>query len=270
MNPLRTFITPIQKRQGPFWVEKVVLHHIMPSNDLHSFTLSDNCFLSYYHRQIQVFDKDGFKECLPGTLIAWSKGSAITHGHREQEWENSYIIFGGPLAEEFLLHFPCNEALATSDQKMIMENYEAILNELSAYDPYDIHIIQNLIDNLLRLIKRDSGIGNSNQKIPSAYLKAKQFISDHYPEAIQIPELANRVGVSVAHFSKRFKHYFNSSPSDHLISVRMEQAAYLMKDPNLTVTAIAQMVGYDNIHYFSRVVKKYYGSSPRELRRENR
>ncbi|MHC4884356.1 MAG: helix-turn-helix transcriptional regulator [Planctomycetota bacterium] len=164
-------------------------------------------------------------------------------------------------------HFPCNRALNIQDGKRVLGYYEAILHELAEVNPCDPRILRNLLDNLLLQVKRDAERGEAASRIPREYLRARQTLQDHYQEGIQVSDLAGQANVSVAHFSKRFKHYFSCSPIEYLTSVRMEQAAYLLKDPNLSITDIARMTGYENIHYFSRVVKKAYGLSPRALRR---
>ena len=268
MNPFRTYISHPEDSKGDFWIEKIVLHHLMPPNNLNAFYVNKACFFSYYHRPIQVVDKNGHQDCSSDTLVAWTKGTPIRQGHNEQQWENSYIIFGGPFAEECLDSFSCNQALSIKNRQIVLDTYDAIFRELSEYDPVDMRIIRNLLQNLLRTISRDVDTKDIVPRIPQKYLMVKQFISDNYAKPIQIPELAEMIEVSLAHFSKRFKHYFSCSPIQYLISVRMEQAAYLMLDPNLSLSGIAQMVGFNNIHYFSRMVKNYHGQSPRFLRRK--
>ncbi len=267
MNLFRTYISSPEEMKGIFWIEKIVLHHLMPPSNLDPY-LHKACFLSYYHTPFQLIGKTGCKDYDAGSLVAWAKGTPIRQGHHKQQWENSYIILGGPFAEECLATFPCNQALTIKNRQMVLDTYDAVFKELSEYDPVDMRIIRNLIENLLRTISRDIDTKDIAPRIPQKYLMAKQYISDNYSKPIQITELAEMIEVSVAHFSKRFKHYFSCSPIKYLISVRMEQAAYLMVDPNLSLTDIAYMVGFDNIHYFSRMVKNYHGQSPRFLRRK--
>ena len=270
MNPLRTFIDTTKNTKLDFWVERVVLHHLMEVNNLTSCKFPKACFLSLYHRPIEVIEGGEVhsKEYAAGTLIAWSKGVPIQQGHHEQQWENSYIIFGGPSADEFLSSFPCNQALEIKDQTAVYSSYETIYKELTEFDPVDMRVIRNMIENLLRTVARGADTKNEGNYIPKKYLLAKRFIANNYSSAIQIPQLAEMTDVSVAYFSKQFKRYFSCSPIEYLITIRMEQAAYLMRDPNLSITDIATMVGFENIYYFSKVVKDHHGKSPRALRKE--
>jgi AraC-like DNA-binding protein len=46
----------------------------------------------------------------------------------------------------------------------------------------------------------------------------------------------------------------------------MHEAAYLLRDEHLSITEIAQQLGYTDLYYFSRQFRKYYGLSPRQMR----
>ncbi|MBP3913740.1 MAG: helix-turn-helix domain-containing protein, partial [Lachnospiraceae bacterium] len=47
-------------------------------------------------------------------------------------------------------------------------------------------------------------------------------------------------------------------------------AAELLKLTDLSVSSVAEAVGYENALHFSRAFKNYYNSSPRAWRAENR
>ena len=47
----------------------------------------------------------------------------------------------------------------------------------------------------------------------------------------------------------------------------MAQTAYLLLDQNLKIKEISKKVGYENIYYFSKTVKKYFEVPPVELRK---
>jgi two-component system response regulator YesN len=46
----------------------------------------------------------------------------------------------------------------------------------------------------------------------------------------------------------------------------MEKAKELIMSTTLQYKTIAAMIGYDDVSYFYRVFKKYYGSSPGKIR----
>jgi 2-isopropylmalate synthase len=49
-------------------------------------------------------------------------------------------------------------------------------------------------------------------------------------------------------------------------AVRMKKARTLLKGGNMTVEAIAEKVGYQNVEHFNRLFKKKYGMTPVQFR----
>ena len=54
---------------------------------------------------------------------------------------------------------------------------------------------------------------------------------------------------------------------DYLTELRINAAKDLLKDPFLTMSEVASMVGYESANYFTRVFKKNTGITPTEYRR---
>ena len=75
---------------------------------------------------------------------------------------------------------------------------------------------------------------------------------------------------------KLFKSEVGATPHEYLISARMRLAAKLILSgmsnqySSYTISQIAEMCGFAEPLYFSRVFKKYYGTPPSEYGRENR
>ena len=50
----------------------------------------------------------------------------------------------------------------------------------------------------------------------------------------------------------------------YLIRMKIEVAKKYLREANYNITQIAEMLGYANIHYFSRQFKKTIGMTPTE------
>ena len=57
------------------------------------------------------------------------------------------------------------------------------------------------------------------------------------------------------------------SPAQYILSLRMVNAQSLLENTEYNIGEIAEIVGYDNPLYFSRVFKKEYGISPVQYRK---
>ena len=72
---------------------------------------------------------------------------------------------------------------------------------------------------------------------------------------------------------KVFKKEIGMSPLEYMTSLRMKNAERLLSTvwtSGYAIAEIAQMCGFENALYFSRVFKKYYGCSPTQFIRKQR
>lgn len=72
---------------------------------------------------------------------------------------------------------------------------------------------------------------------------------------------------------KVFKKELGMSPLEYMTSLRMKNAERLLSTmwtSGYAIAEIAQMCGFENALYFSRVFKKYYGCSPSQFIRTQR
>ena len=83
---------------------------------------------------------------------------------------------------------------------------------------------------------------------------------------LMVEEMASRNRLSVSHFSGLFRKATGMPPIDYFIQLKMQKACQLLYFGSNHVKGIAMELGYDNPYYFSRLFKKYIGTSPKEYR----
>ncbi|MBE1441498.1 response regulator [Paenibacillus sp. OAS669] len=96
-----------------------------------------------------------------------------------------------------------------------------------------------------------------------------KYIQNHYHQDITLQEIANHFYLSREYISRKFKQEFKVNLSDYLSDIRVEKAKLLLLNPHLRIAQVAEMVGYDDEKYFSKVFKKTVGLSPNEYRKVN-
>ena len=69
---------------------------------------------------------------------------------------------------------------------------------------------------------------------------------------------------------KQFHHFFGISPKQYLLQLRFNKAVKLLAEDSNTVSEIAELCGFGDEKYFSRVIRQKYGESPSVLRRRFR
>ncbi|GGO00773.1 helix-turn-helix domain-containing protein [Saccharibacillus kuerlensis] len=93
------------------------------------------------------------------------------------------------------------------------------------------------------------------------------YIREHYREDLTLQDLAKRFFLSREYISRRFKREFGENVFDYLANIRLERAKQLLLDSEMKIVRIAELVGYQDEKYFSRVFKKATGRTPNEFRR---
>lgn len=150
--------------------------------------------------------------------------------------EESRYILETEITVQELLHFTSLEQLRTYDTA---PKHPSAQQELS--DPQD------------------------SREIASRIQKAIDYIKQHYGEDLAREDVAAKVYMSGAHFSRCFKIVTGSTYKDYLTELRMQKAIELLKT-NTKISDIAQKVGYTNSNRFNVNFRSYTSYSPSEYR----
>ena len=78
----------------------------------------------------------------------------------------------------------------------------------------------------------------------------------------RIEELAEHVHLSRAQFARRFQALVGRSPVHFIIQTRLERARLLIEETDMSLGQIAEVLGYQDVAFFSRQYKRYMGQSP--------
>jgi len=97
--------------------------------------------------------------------------------------------------------------------------------------------------------------------------RAIRYFNEHFAETLSIPDTARHFGYSEGYFQRIFKQRTGLTPVAYLTAVRCRHAAHLLEETNWSIARIAEMSGYDDQLYFSRIFRKIHGQCPMELRK---
>jgi AraC family transcriptional regulator len=92
------------------------------------------------------------------------------------------------------------------------------------------------------------------------------FIDASLSEHLTLDNLAQRVGVSRAHFARRFRDLTGMSPHRYLMNRRVEKAKKLLKETRISLANIALEVGFSNQAHFSAAFHAMTGLTPSHYR----
>ncbi len=133
------------------------------------------------------------------------------------------------------------------------------LQDCCTLDEYESRISELLLSAL-----RVAGEGSGSKS--AVITAALGYIQKSYSMDISLDEVAGEVGVSAGYLSRLFKQVTGETFKGYLTRIRMQEAKRLLAGTGNRVYEIAEMVGYNDQHYFSEVFRKESGLSPLEYR----
>ncbi len=87
------------------------------------------------------------------------------------------------------------------------------------------------------------------------------------PEDITlVSDLATNFQLSHSHFIRVFRRVHGCSPKAFIVQARLERACHLLNNSRISITSIAEEVGYSDIFSFSKQFRSRYGLSPKQWR----
>lgn len=95
------------------------------------------------------------------------------------------------------------------------------------------------------------------------------YIDDNYMKDISTADIAEFAKLNRSYLFKIFKQQTGLSVSKYLIKYRINKACEFFKEYGFTISQVAQMVGVDDIYYFSKLFKKVTGITPSEYKKMN-
>ena len=148
---------------------------------------------------------------------------------------------------------------------------KAILLEVAQKDKHHElmidHLLRILIMNLVRRTDTDLGFNEGNKTSNKDCVFIKNYLNIHYREDITLDKLAQLTFMNKYYLSHIFKEHSGMSPIDYLLNKRITEAKKLLSDTDLSISQIANIVGFNSSSYFSQYFKKSTESSPSVYRK---
>lgn len=95
-----------------------------------------------------------------------------------------------------------------------------------------------------------------------------QYIHNHYRETLTLEQLATSMHLHQSYVSRSFAEVVGMTFTQYLQYYRIEQAKKKLRSTQLSISEIAEAVGYSNLTYFSRVFKKATDLTPNQFRKK--
>ena len=96
--------------------------------------------------------------------------------------------------------------------------------------------------------------------------KVIRYIKNNYMNKITLDEIADHVYMSKSYISRLFNEGVGMSISAYINKTRVEKSKGLLKNTDLSIAEIANLMGFEDQSYFAKQFKSEIGISPKEFR----
>ena len=199
--------------------------------------------------------------------------------------EQRYYYYGTDHTEVYWIHFTGCEVKKilrthgiSDDMKVIhtgisleyKQLFLQMIHELKLCKEDYEELLKHLLSQLFILIHRAIHTKPCSQTdaLMQEMDASVKYFHQNYNKQISIKEFALSRHMSISWFIRSFKEYTHSTPAQYLLALRISNAQTLLASTDYNISEIAEIVGYDNPLYFSRLFKKQCGLSPTDFRKE--
>jgi two-component system response regulator YesN len=100
----------------------------------------------------------------------------------------------------------------------------------------------------------------------STVKEAQKYILSHLSYDISVQSIAHHLRLHPSYLSRLYKLEMGENISDYITQLKLEKSIQLLKSSTKKIYEISIEVGYQNPHYFIKLFKKNYGTTPQEYR----
>lgn len=183
-----------------------------------------------------------------------------------------WIHFNGVFAEKILedLNLTCHYRSIKPNKlivKFFTDIYQALIEKKNNYEITCNYLFLMLLS-VLSESQQNSFETKDNRKqhqIKQLLLEIDANIQNYH----SIDDLASFCSMSNSTFIKLFTSTVGLPPIEYLNSRKLEHSTYFLTETDYSISEIAEMCGFQNQFYFSKMFKKKYGVSPLKYRNNN-
>ena len=241
------------------------------NSTLHTHACAELFFITGGHGVFQVW-QDRFPVAINDLVVI---NTQVPHTEISQsDSPMEYVVLGVEGLETLTDLGGCALLHLLGEQEPVSACLRQITREIRERQPGCDEVCQKLLEIiLLRLLRREDFALSSAPEGPRGSRECdlvRRYIDNHFKENLTLDQLAGMVHMSKYYLSHSFRKEFQTSPISYLISRRIQESRFLLRETDLRLSQIAQILGFSSLSYFSQSFRRLENMSPLEYRRQQR
>jgi two-component system, response regulator YesN len=228
---------------------KVYVEKVVPDKPLKS--LMD--YSSSIDLAIQAGEIEAFGELIDQVRADFTENHYLSVKQLLQ-FENEYLLLSNRWYKANKLEAKVSEDVEGRVDSFFDVDGNFRLDEYEAKKKREIHLF-------LRKIKK-----KASRKKTNIIEDIEAYLQANFDRDVKLQEISEHFYISREYISRKFKQEFKVNISDYIVAIRMKKAKSLLKNSQLKIYEIANMIGYQDDKYFRKVFKKVVGITPNEFR----
>ena len=134
----------------------------------------------------------------------------------------------------------------------------------------EAHIHGNIPQASIRLwqIFLECAQNAQDDKVNNGYVELVQnYVRQHYREGFTSAQIQEVCGLSYKYAGTLFKEVTGQTIKEYQCTLRLRKAEQLLKETDKPIAEIAQLTGFSDVFYFSKIFHRERGCSPSEYRK---
>ncbi len=180
--------------------------------------------------------------------------------------ETTWLHFDGKLSKGYYEHLSkeLGNIITVSGFREILRTLSDLFSSFCKRDLKPEAQMSIMIGNLLLSLFDHTSTGAASAS--DGIRKVTSYLTQNFSKSISLAEMANMAGLSLYHFTRKYKKETGVTPHQFLLSTRMSAAKYYLSNTTMTIQEIALSCGFEDESAFCYSFRKREGKTPKQFR----
>lgn len=185
-------------------------------------------------------------------------------------WVHSDLHFNGYVSDALFREFSSDQDVSFHESgtkyQTLLETLARIWNTFQSYKHLQF---SNYISEIITYLLLQKDIKKSGSTMPETFIYLIKYIEHNFSQDLTLDYLADFCSMSKYHLCREFKKHTGMTPIQFVIFTRIENAKFLLKHTDFSISSIAEEIGFSDLNNFNNHFKKLNGCTPGHFRRKD-